>query len=94
MTEIAAVGRPAIFVPLPTAAGNHQELNARIFEKGQAALVVPQGSMSGSAFAKMILDLKQDPKRLSEMCERVHGFYQGDAALKIVQDLAQLESGK
>ncbi len=87
LSELASVGRAAIFIPLPTAADNHQEKNARIFEQDHAAWVVPQGSMTGSQFAEMILKLKDNPNELHEVENRVQKFYQSDSASQIVKGL-------
>jgi UDP-N-acetylglucosamine--N-acetylmuramyl-(pentapeptide) pyrophosphoryl-undecaprenol N-acetylglucosamine transferase len=87
MSEIASVGRAAVFIPLPTAADNHQEVNARVFEAGSASLVVAQGRMTGGEFSEFILSLKRDPSRIRDMENRVHSFYRGDSAVRIVEDL-------
>ena len=87
LSELASVGRAAIFVPLPTAADNHQEKNARVFEAAHAALVVKQGSLTGAQFAKMILDLKNNPAQISEIEDKIQSFYQSDSAAQIVDDL-------
>lgn len=87
MAELASVGRAAIFIPLPTAADNHQEKNARIFESEKAAWVVPQGSLSGQQFAALILKLKQNRTEIHEVEKRVQKFYQSDSAFQIVSCL-------
>jgi UDP-N-acetylglucosamine--N-acetylmuramyl-(pentapeptide) pyrophosphoryl-undecaprenol N-acetylglucosamine transferase len=87
LTELASVGRAAIFIPLPTAADNHQEKNARIFEKTGAALVIPQGSLTGAQFAEKILSLKNDHQRIHSIEEKVRPFYRGDSAGLIVKGL-------
>jgi UDP-N-acetylglucosamine--N-acetylmuramyl-(pentapeptide) pyrophosphoryl-undecaprenol N-acetylglucosamine transferase len=87
MTELASVGRAPVFIPLPTAADNHQEKNARIFEQGRAGWVVPQGSMTGESFASMILGLKEDPAKLHEVEGAIRAFYRPDSAERIVETL-------
>ncbi|NDF13961.1 undecaprenyldiphospho-muramoylpentapeptide beta-N-acetylglucosaminyltransferase [bacterium] len=87
MTELASVGRAPIFIPLPTAADNHQEKNARIFEQGKAAWVVPQGSLTGEAFAARILALKADPAQIHAVEEAIRSFYRPDSAELIVKTL-------
>jgi UDP-N-acetylglucosamine--N-acetylmuramyl-(pentapeptide) pyrophosphoryl-undecaprenol N-acetylglucosamine transferase len=89
LSELASVGRAAIFIPLPTAADNHQEKNARIFEKIGAAIVVPQGSLTGSQFAEKILSLKNDHQRIHSIEEKVRPFYRGDSAELIVKGLVR-----
>ena len=87
LAELASVGRAAIFIPLPTAADNHQEKNARIFEEAEAAWVIPQASLSGQQFAEKILNLKRDEALLHAVEKRVQKFYQSDSAFQIVKDL-------
>ncbi len=87
MTELASVGRAPIFIPLPTAADNHQEKNAKIFEEQDAAWVVPQGSMTGARFAELILSLKNDPSQIAGVESRIRAFYKPDAAEVIVRTL-------
>jgi UDP-N-acetylglucosamine--N-acetylmuramyl-(pentapeptide) pyrophosphoryl-undecaprenol N-acetylglucosamine transferase len=89
LSELASVGRAAIFIPLPTAADNHQEKNARIFEKSGAALVIPQASLTGSQFAEKILSLKNDHARIHAIEEKVRPFYRGDSAEQIVKGLVR-----
>lgn len=87
LAELASVGRAAIFIPLPTAADNHQEKNARIFQEEQAAWVVPQGSMTGAQFAETVLKLKHDPVLIRAIENKVQMFYQSDSASQIVRGL-------
>ena len=47
--EIAAHGLPAILVPYPHAAGDHQSANARWMADAGAAIVIPDGELSGRA---------------------------------------------
>jgi UDP-N-acetylglucosamine--N-acetylmuramyl-(pentapeptide) pyrophosphoryl-undecaprenol N-acetylglucosamine transferase len=87
LSELASVGRAAIFIPLPTAADNHQEKNARIYENGGAAQVIPQASMTGEQFAREILKFKADPGLIRAFEEKVTAFYRSDSAQMMVQDL-------
>jgi UDP-N-acetylglucosamine--N-acetylmuramyl-(pentapeptide) pyrophosphoryl-undecaprenol N-acetylglucosamine transferase len=90
MTELASVGRAPVFIPLPTAADNHQEINARIFETDHAAWVVPQGKLTGAQFADLILGLKREPSKIREVETRIQAFYRADAAEQIVKTLRGL----
>lgn len=87
LSELASVGRAAIFIPLPTAADNHQEVNAKIFESQQAAWVVRQGSLEGKAFADLVLNLKAHPEKIHAVESKVTQFYRSDSAQQIVRDL-------
>ena len=50
--ELAAAGTPAILVPYPHATGDHQTLNARHFERGGGAVVVPEAELDARARAR------------------------------------------
>ena len=50
VTEIENVGKPAIFIPFPFAAENHQEYNARVLEKQNAALDCIRQKLDSRAF--------------------------------------------
>ncbi len=62
--EVAAWGLPAVHVPLPTAAGQHQLHNARAAEAAGGAVVIEEHVLDGSALADCLEDLLADgPKR-------------------------------
>jgi UDP-N-acetylglucosamine--N-acetylmuramyl-(pentapeptide) pyrophosphoryl-undecaprenol N-acetylglucosamine transferase len=52
LTELAAFGLPAVLVPYPHAAGNHQWHNARVFERAGAARVVEESALSRSSLSE------------------------------------------
>lgn len=52
LTELAWFGLPSLLIPLPSAADDHQTLNARVFERAGAAFLLPQSElMDGSKLA-------------------------------------------
>jgi UDP-N-acetylglucosamine--N-acetylmuramyl-(pentapeptide) pyrophosphoryl-undecaprenol N-acetylglucosamine transferase len=67
LTELTAVGRVAICVPYPHAAGDHQTRNARSLEQAGAALLVPDHELSGEKVAGLVAGLMDDPERLAAM---------------------------
>lgn len=89
LSELASVGRAAIFIPLPTAADNHQEVNARIFEAVGGAKVLPESSVSGKEFADLILELKSKPEVIQKMESVVKQFYRSDSAELVVEGLLE-----
>ncbi|MGE0616540.1 MAG: undecaprenyldiphospho-muramoylpentapeptide beta-N-acetylglucosaminyltransferase [Bacteriovoracia bacterium] len=84
MAEIAAVGRAAIFIPLPTAADNHQEWNARLFADAGAARLVHQEQTSGEDLARMIEEFRANPAEISRIEQKVRDYHRPDAARDIV----------
>jgi UDP-N-acetylglucosamine--N-acetylmuramyl-(pentapeptide) pyrophosphoryl-undecaprenol N-acetylglucosamine transferase len=60
VTELAAVGAAALFVPLPSAVDDHQTTNARFLVDAQAAWLVPQHQLTPVLLADMLLNMKRD----------------------------------
>lgn len=87
VSEIAAIGRPAILVPYPFATGDHQTKNAQWLAEAGAAIVVRDDACTGSALRDLVGALLSDPLALSEMGRAAHAMGRPDAADRIA-DLA------
>lgn len=61
--ELAASGRPALLVPFPQSAGDHQTANARAMEAAGRGLCLPQGPDLASSLASAAAAWMSDPKR-------------------------------
>lgn len=57
VTEIAAVGAAAVFVPLPSAIDDHQNANARHLVDGGAAWLLPQAQLTPQRLADLLCSL-------------------------------------
>ena len=88
LSELAAVGRAAVLVPLPTAADNHQEENAKLFFNAGASFVLHQQGSKGSDLAKLIRELIRNPAQIDQMESAVRRFYAPTAADAIVLALS------
>jgi UDP-N-acetylglucosamine--N-acetylmuramyl-(pentapeptide) pyrophosphoryl-undecaprenol N-acetylglucosamine transferase len=86
--ELAAAGKPAVLVPGLFATGDHQTKNARYFEAGGGAIVVPEAEL-GSA-PELIRSLLDDPRRLAEMSQAMLRLARPDAADEIAEELIAL----
>ncbi len=86
LSEMAVRGLPAILVPLPTAAENHQERNARAREQAGAAVMVREAELTGDRLAEVVERLLGDPARLAAMAESSRALGQPEAA-EAVADL-------
>jgi UDP-N-acetylglucosamine--N-acetylmuramyl-(pentapeptide) pyrophosphoryl-undecaprenol N-acetylglucosamine transferase len=84
LSELAAVGLPAILVPL-AAAGDHQQANARAWEAAGAARLVPPEDLTGSALAAAILALVRDLPALARMSSAARSLDRPDAATRMAQ---------
>ncbi len=76
--ELAAAGTPSILVPYPHATADHQTLNARHFERGGGAVVVPDAEVG--RIPQLVAELLADPERLAAMREAMLRLARPDAA--------------
>ena len=68
LAELAVIGKPAILVPYPFAAENHQMANARVFAQAGAAHIVEDGALSGHTL-RDLLERCLEPRRLAGMAQ-------------------------
>ena len=87
ISELCAAGRPALLVPYPYAADDHQRHNAETLRDAGAALLLADGELSGASLADAIASLA-DPARRLQMGRAARGLAQPDAALRIA-DVAE-----
>src|SRR4030095_2265501 len=83
-SELAACGKAAILVPLPTSAHDHQKQNALSVVRGGAAVMLEERDLTGQSLAETILALCRDPGRLAAMQEAQQSLSRPDAAARIV----------
>ncbi|NDV21142.1 undecaprenyldiphospho-muramoylpentapeptide beta-N-acetylglucosaminyltransferase [Desulfovibrio sp. JC022] len=86
--EVAAAGKPAIFIPFPHATHDHQTGNARALADLGAAELIPQNKLNGQRLADEIIKLIADQDRLIEMGSKALSFARTDAA-SVIADGAQ-----
>jgi UDP-N-acetylglucosamine--N-acetylmuramyl-(pentapeptide) pyrophosphoryl-undecaprenol N-acetylglucosamine transferase len=90
VAEIAAAGKPAIFIPLPTAADDHQRRNAEAIVAGGAAVMILQAELTPERLAQAVTELLADSGRLKEMSQRAKALSHADAAGRIARMVAEL----
>lgn len=93
LAELAIVGRPAVLVPLPTAADDHQTRNAEAFARAGAALVVPQAGATadgGTSLAELLGNLLADGPRRAAMAAGMTALGRPRAAAEVVNELTVL----
>ncbi len=90
VAEITAAGKPAIFVPLPTAADDHQRHNAEALANAGAALLLPQGELIGDRLVQEVASLLGDRARLEQMGAAAHRFAHPHAAAEIAALAARI----
>jgi UDP-N-acetylglucosamine--N-acetylmuramyl-(pentapeptide) pyrophosphoryl-undecaprenol N-acetylglucosamine transferase len=69
ISELNALGKPAVLIPSPYVAHNHQEQNARYLEKNGAAEVLTESNLNGKTLLETIQRVLSDTDKLREMSE-------------------------
>jgi UDP-N-acetylglucosamine--N-acetylmuramyl-(pentapeptide) pyrophosphoryl-undecaprenol N-acetylglucosamine transferase len=92
--EIAATGKAAIMIPLPTAADDHQRKNAEALEKAGAAKMILQKDLTGAKLATEIDKLVDSPETISTMETAAKKLGKADAAEATVDMIEQLARGR
>jgi UDP-N-acetylglucosamine--N-acetylmuramyl-(pentapeptide) pyrophosphoryl-undecaprenol N-acetylglucosamine transferase len=88
--EIAAPGVPAILVPYPHAAADHQTTNARWMADAGAAVVIADDELTGARLAHQVAELLADRASLAAMSAASRGLARPDAAQRIAHELLQV----
>jgi UDP-N-acetylglucosamine--N-acetylmuramyl-(pentapeptide) pyrophosphoryl-undecaprenol N-acetylglucosamine transferase len=91
--EMCAWGIPALLVPLPTAAADHQTVNARTLASAGAALYVPQAELTAARLDAALHDLLDDPRELARLAEGVTARARPNAAREIASHIAAIIGG-
>ena len=90
LAELAIAARPAILVPLPTAADDHQNKNAARFAQAGAAIVLDQRTSTGAQLAQLLGDLATDAGRRQTMATAMHSLARPLAASAVADRLQAL----
>ena len=85
--EVAAAGRPAVLVPYPHATADHQTKNARYFERGGGAIVVPEDALD---LRRQAGELLAESERLTRMGEAMRALARPNAADVVAEELLGL----
>jgi UDP-N-acetylglucosamine--N-acetylmuramyl-(pentapeptide) pyrophosphoryl-undecaprenol N-acetylglucosamine transferase len=92
--EITAAGKPAIFVPFPAAADDHQNVNARALERVGAAVVVEESNLGAAYLVDTIAALIGDSGRLRSMSAAARSLAHPKAVEEIVEMVVRLAGGE
>lgn len=68
--ELFAWRIPGILIPLPTAAADHQTLNAKALESARAAIHLPQSTLTADELAKTVTGVLASPTRMAQLSEK------------------------
>ena len=92
VTELAAAGRPAVLIPFPHAADDHQTANAEAAEAAGAAWLMPEPTLTPAALAERLGGLLHHPGQLVRAAEHARVFAVSTSAARLA-DLVTGEEG-
>ncbi len=87
VTEIEKIGKPAIFIPFPYAAENHQEYNARVLEKAGAAKVILDKDLNADILNDMVQEIIKNEDSLAKMGENAKKLSINNVEEKIYNEI-------
>ncbi len=90
--ELCAFGVPAILIPLPTAAADHQTRNAEALAAAGAALHLPEAGLTADSLLRAVRSVLDDPNLTSRMRAQALARGRPDAARKITEAILGLMS--
>ena len=90
VSELSAVGLPAILIPYPYAIDDHQTHNARYLAEAGAALLMPQTELTPERLALEMTTLYREPDRLQAIAEAALSLAKPEAA-RVVAEKCLLE---
>ena len=91
ISELTALGTPALMVPSPYVTNNHQEKNARALEEHGGAVVLTEPECSGQALFQAACGILHDSSRLRSMEEAMTALGIRDAAERIYQTVLEIQ---
>jgi undecaprenyldiphospho-muramoylpentapeptide beta-N-acetylglucosaminyltransferase len=91
IAELATVGMPAVIVPWPGAAENHQVDNARELTDHHGAVLIEEGELTVERLADQIIDMMSNPGNLAEMstaAARIGARHRSGALVDLIEQVA------
>ncbi|HVP55494.1 MAG TPA: undecaprenyldiphospho-muramoylpentapeptide beta-N-acetylglucosaminyltransferase [Candidatus Eisenbacteria bacterium] len=90
VAEITAAGKPAVFIPFPRAADDHQKRNAEALQHAGAAVMIEEPKLSRDALVEMVVSLQSDRPRLERMGKAARQLSHPGAARDIAAMAARI----
>jgi UDP-N-acetylglucosamine--N-acetylmuramyl-(pentapeptide) pyrophosphoryl-undecaprenol N-acetylglucosamine transferase len=94
VAELAAAGKPALLVPLPTAADDHQRKNAELMVRGGSAEMLLQPGLTPELLLARLVELLTDGERLRRMSVAARAMGKPGALQKIGEMVVGLVKAK
>jgi len=83
ISELCIKGLPAILIPLPSAADDHQAFNAKALEKKGAAVMIKESELTGQTLKETMESLMENREKLDHMSKTIKRLAMPNADKKI-----------
>nr|MDJ0902049.1 glycosyltransferase [Xenococcus sp. MO_188.B8] len=90
LTELAITGTPAILIPYPYAAEDHQTYNAQVFANAGAAVVYQQSELTAEILEKQVTQWLESPNELQNMATQAKTLAMTDSAARLANMVQSL----
>ena len=90
VAELSHVGLPAVLVPYPSAAHDHQSFNAQALVDVGAAVMVPDSDVTADRLEQVLTPILADPARLAAMAAAAHQTVHATAARDLARWVLEL----
>lgn len=90
LSEISALGKPAIIVPSPNVAENHQEKNASVLENSGGAVMFRESEVSAEKMYSCIKEIVSDNERMKAMSRSLSKVAVLDGCERIYREITEL----
>ena len=87
LAELAAFALPAILIPFPYAAEDHQTRNAEIFARAEAGLILKESDLLSDLLARKIRELIEEPGKVRRMSANSARLAPKNAAALVVETM-------
>ena len=94
LAELFAWHIPAVLIPLPTAAADHQTLNAKTLEQAGAAIHLPQSDLDGAKLGATVTSLLQDDQRMRALASTAAARARPNAATEIARRIVDIATSR
>jgi UDP-N-acetylglucosamine--N-acetylmuramyl-(pentapeptide) pyrophosphoryl-undecaprenol N-acetylglucosamine transferase len=94
IAELTLAGLPSILVPLPTAAANHQESNARALAASGACVMILQKELTAERLTKELVSFVNEKKKRTDMAAAAKACAFPTATFDIVESVFEIERRK
>ena len=90
LIELAITGTPAILIPYPYAAEDHQTFNAKVFVEAGAAYMFPQAQLNAQMLQDKVSHWLENPEILQEMAHKARVLAIADSAVRLASLIREL----